>query len=169
MANETNGVWRKAVKVPGPAGLPLAVVESISCATAGSCAAGGFYSDASGHQQAFVVNEKNGVWGTAVEVPGSEALNLGGAAAVISISCATAGFCAAGGYYTDASIHSRAFVVNETNEVWGTAIEVPHSAALDRGGFAAVNSISCATASSCAAGGSYVDKNGKFQAFVTAP
>jgi hypothetical protein len=32
-------------------------MESVSCASAGNCSAGGNYSDASGHLQAFVVNE----------------------------------------------------------------------------------------------------------------
>jgi hypothetical protein len=39
---------------------------SVSCASPGNCSAGGdYYTDAAGHQQAFVVSEKNGSWGTA--------------------------------------------------------------------------------------------------------
>src|SRR5216683_2611505 len=41
-----------------------------------------------------------GGWGRAMEVPGSGALNKGGDAVVISVSCASAGNCAAGGFYT---------------------------------------------------------------------
>ena len=41
-----------------------------------------------------------GSWGQAVEVPGLAALNTGGQANVNSVSCASAGNCAAGGYYT---------------------------------------------------------------------
>jgi hypothetical protein len=33
------------------------VITSVSCARAGDCSAGGSYADASGHFQAFVVNE----------------------------------------------------------------------------------------------------------------
>jgi hypothetical protein len=171
VVNEKNGVWRKAVEVPGSAALNVggsASVDSIYCITARSCAAGGHFSDRAGHHQAFVVNEKNGVWRKAVKVPGST-LNRGGDATVYSISCATATSCAAGGDYSVGAGHTQAFVVSETNGVWGTAIEVPGSARLDRGGFAAVSSISCASARSCAAGGSYVNKSGRFQAFVTAP
>ena len=113
--------------------------------------------------------EAHGVWGTAVEVPGSAALNLDDIARVASVSCPTTGYCEAGGVYDDAANHTRAFVVTKKNGVWGTAIEVPGSATLGRGGFAAVSSISCATAGSCAAGGSYADKNGSFQTFVTVP
>jgi hypothetical protein len=54
-----------------------------------------------------------GTWGTAREVPGTAALNHGDAQ-VNSVSCASAGNCAAGGWYTDSSGHTQAFVVNET-------------------------------------------------------
>ena len=46
-----------------------------------------------------MVREKNGVWGKAITVPGLVALNKGGIAAVISVSCASAGSCVAGGDY----------------------------------------------------------------------
>ncbi len=76
----------------------LAAVHSVSCASAGNCAAGGYYY-ADGGQRAFVASEKNGVWGQAIEVPGLGALNTGGDADVYSVSCASAGNCAAGGRY----------------------------------------------------------------------
>jgi hypothetical protein len=47
-----------------------AEVSSVSCGSAGSCAAGGFYSDRHGHRQGFVAVERNGRWGTATGVPG---------------------------------------------------------------------------------------------------
>jgi hypothetical protein len=55
-----------------------------------------------------------GTWGSAQEVPGTAALNSGGRALVLSMSCAAAGNCGAGGFYTDSSRHAQAFVVNET-------------------------------------------------------
>ncbi len=61
-----------------------------------------------------------GPWGRAIEVPGLGALNKGGDAQVTSVSCASAGDCAAGGYYTGRG--SAGFVVSEQNGVWGTAI-----------------------------------------------
>ena len=56
-----------------------------------------------------------GTWHTAIEVPGSGALNKGGNGELSSVSCASAGNCAAGGGYTDRSGHSQAFVVSERN------------------------------------------------------
>jgi hypothetical protein len=49
---------------------------------------------------------------------------------------------------------------------WGTAIEVPGIAALNKGGDADIASVSCATAGNCSAGGYYEDASGKTQAFV---
>jgi hypothetical protein len=100
---------------PGTAALDKgnAAAVSLSCASAGNCSAGGFYHDGAGHQQAFVVNQVNGAWGTAEEVPGTAALNKGNAA-IGTVSCAPAGTCSAGGSYTDSSGHGQAFVVSQT-------------------------------------------------------
>jgi hypothetical protein len=149
--------------VPSPAGLSLPSVQpqaiqavlSISCPAAGDCTAGGAFGDRAGHQQAFVVSETNGAWGKAIEVPGSGRLNAGGAAFVGSVSCALPGNCAAGGSYTDGSKNVQAFVVSETKGAWGKAIEVPGSGRLNVAGDASVESVSCASAGNCGAGGFY--------------
>jgi hypothetical protein len=72
-----------------------AYLESVSCGAAGNCAAGGLYTDSRCHYQGFVVSEKNGRWGRAIEVPGLRALNTNGDAGVFSVSCASPGNCAA--------------------------------------------------------------------------
>ena len=54
------GTWGIAEEVPGTAALNKAggaEISSVSCASAGNCSAGGYYVDASGRQQAFVVSE----------------------------------------------------------------------------------------------------------------
>ena len=55
-----------------------------------------------------------GTWGTAEQVPGTAALNAGEFAATYAVSCAPAGHCSAGGFYTDRSGHQQAFVVGQT-------------------------------------------------------
>jgi hypothetical protein len=164
-----NGVWGTAEEVPGTAALNQdgdAETASVSCASAGNCSAGGYYADASFRQQAFVVSQTGGSWGTAEEVPGTAALNQGGIAGVNSVSCASAGTCAAGGSYADTPSHAQAFVVSETGGTWGDAVEVPGTAALNQGGNAHVSSVSCAPAGDCGAGGSYADSSDHQQAFV---
>lgn len=120
----------------------------VSCSAPGECAGGGFYTDRGGHTQAFVVDERKGVWGVAREVPGSAALNTGGAIAVNAISCASAGRCAVGGSYNDGA---AAWIADEAGGVWGHAQEL--AGALNDGGVAAVTSISCVRPGYCAAGG----------------
>ena len=116
VADEHDGVWGKAIEVPGLAALNTnknAFVFSVSCVRAGACAAGGGFADHHG-QQGFVVVERNGRWGKAIEPPGLAALNAGGSAAVFSVSCAPAGACAAGGGYDGPNGNSKGFVVNQT-------------------------------------------------------
>ena len=112
------GTWGTADEVPGTAALNQggnALITSVSCASAGNCSAGGQYMDGSVHRQAFVVSQANGTWHTAIEVPGTAALNQGGNALITSLSCASAGNCSAGGHYIDRSrSFQKVFVVSET-------------------------------------------------------
>jgi D-alanine-D-alanine ligase-like ATP-grasp enzyme len=168
VVSEINGTWGQAEEVPGTATLNKggdATLNSVSCATAGNCSAGGYYFDGSGHSQAFVVSEVNGTWGKADEVPGLAALNTSDSG-ILSVSCATAASCSAGGSYTDSSSHSQVFVVSEVNGTWGKAEEVPGTAALNKGGDAELNSVSCGAAGNCSAGGYYSDSENNRQAFV---
>jgi hypothetical protein len=169
VVDQKNGTWSTFQTLPGIVALNTggeAFVTSLSCASAGNCSAGGYYTDSSGHTQAFVVNETHGVWGTTKEIRGFAVLNKGGRTFGISLSCPSAGNCSAGGSYTDSSGHRQVFVVNETHGIWGTAKEVPGTAALNTGGNAGITSVSCASAGNCSAGGDYADRRGHFQAFV---
>jgi hypothetical protein len=164
------GTWHTALKLPGVATLNKggnAQVQSVSCASPGNCSAGGYYTGGSGHHQAFVVSQVNGTWHTAIQVPGTAALNKGGNANVFSVSCGSVGNCSAGGYYTtDSYGHTQAFVVSQVNGTWHTAREVPGTATLNKHGNAEVNSVSCASAGNCSAGGFYKDGSWHYQAFV---
>lgn len=160
-----NGRWGDAEEVPGSAALNtggegLARADSVSCWSAGSCSAVGDYTDGNDNQQVFVVSEKRGVWGKAIEIPGTARLNNadGGPGAQPSdVSCGAPGDCATGGFYNSTS-GTEAFVVSEKHGVWGKAIEVPGSAAANTGAFAEVNAVSCPSAGDCTAVGSYTDR-----------
>jgi hypothetical protein len=177
LAEESNaspdGDWSGLPAVPGLATLNAggnANITSVSCPSKGNCAAAGFYTDANGHQQAFVITEKKGTWGSAREVAGT--LNKsGGHAQVNSVSCASAGNCVAAGQYfkfVSPVASTQAFDVTEKNGSWSAAQEVPGTAKLNTGGLALVNSVSCAPGGgplNCALGGRYYD-NGRDEAFV---
>jgi hypothetical protein len=170
VVSETNGTWGTAQEVPGTAALNtegLAQISSVSCAAPGSCGAGGFYLGAFFHTQAFVVSETNGTWGTAREVQGTATLDKGSPGAkVASVSCAAAGVCSAGGFYSDPANHEQAFVVNETHGTWGKAEEIPGTAALNTGGQAGADSVSCAPRGLCTAGGTYTNVSNKTYVFA---
>ena len=110
--------------------------------------------------------ETNGIWGHALEVPGTAALNSGGYASIYSVSCASAGNCSAGGSYTDSFNHMQAFVVSEINGTWHGAIEVPGTVVLNQGGNASINAVACTSAGHCSAGGFYTDSSKLQQVFV---
>jgi hypothetical protein len=157
VVDEIHGIWHTAVKVPGITGLNHggAFITRISCVSPGNCSAGGEYQDTAGRTQVFAVNEVNGTWHKAIAIPGIVGLNPGGFAVVASVSCASAGSCSAGGTYTDGSKHAQAFIVNEVNGTWHDAIKVPGTTALEHGGGAGLNSVSCASVGNCSAGGYY--------------
>ena len=139
----------RAIEVPGLGALnrgDQVDIPSVSCASAGNCAAGGYY-DSHG-QHGFVAAEKNGRWGPATREPGPRTLN----GAVNAVSCAPAGGCTAGGNYD-----GRGFVVSEMSGTWGRAVELP--------GMSGVSSVSCTSAGNCAAGGYrfvVTEKNGRW-------
>ncbi len=162
-----NGVWGRAVEVPGLAALNKgggAEVSSVSCASPGNCATGGDYSTAAGPEQAFVVSERNGSWGTAQHVAGNLSTGPGGDAFIDTVSCASPGNCAAGGQYSaSSSSGDQAFVISEVNGTWAAAQAV--AGTLSCCGGAEVTSVSCASAGNCAAGGQY-DYGGYNAAFL---
>jgi hypothetical protein len=176
VAVERNGRWRTATGVPGLAALNkgrFASVVSVSCSSARSCTAGGYYGDADLHDsRGFVAAEKNGTWRKAVTFPADDG-------SVDSLFCTSAGNCAAGGSYTG-KVAQQGFVVVERHGVWGTATTVPGLAALNTGGNAQVNGVSCASAGNCVAGGYYenhlglrgfasVERNGRWGQATAVP
>lgn len=164
----SNWHWASATEVPGTATLNAggsAELAVVSCRKAGDCSAAGSYRPNSTTTSGFVVTEKNGHWGNAIQVPGLAPLNAGGSAFPVALSCGSAGNCAAGGSYRDAASHGQAFLVTQSNGHWNKAAEVPGTGALNVGGSAQVTTISCSSAGNCAAGGFYVT-SGPLELFV---
>ena len=163
VVDEDAGTWGMGSEVAGLLNTGgLARVFAVSCTSDGNCAAGGRYKESSGISQAFVVDEVGGIWGSGSEVAGS--LNTDGDAWINSVSCTSAGICAAGGYYEDGSGNYQAFVVDEVDGTWGTPSEFAGS--LNVGGDGETNSVSCVSDGYCAAGGFYKDGSGTIQSFV---
>jgi hypothetical protein len=176
VAAETGGVWGQASELSLPsnaktiAGSQYAVLLSVSCASQGNCAAGGYYRDTSGSQQAMVAAEAGGVWGQASELslPSNASATLQDAY-VRSVSCTSQGNCVAGGRFKDTAGNRQAMVVAETNGSWGQASELSLPSNANAGSqLAAVQGVSCTSAGNCSAVGYYKDTSGGYQAMVAA-
>jgi hypothetical protein len=169
VVDRINGTWHNARQVPGTAALSpsgSSFVASLSCRTGGNCSAAGSYDDAQSLHQVFVANRVNGTWAPANEIPGTANLNAGGDASVESVSCGSAGNCSLGGQYLDGSGHRQVFVANRVTGTWHNAVELPGTAALNAGGEAILDALSCGAPANCGTVGSYLDGSGVEHAFV---
>jgi hypothetical protein len=158
LLTETAGSWAPGVEAVLPANADVtrgAGLQSVSCASAGNCSAIGTYVDSSGNQEGLLLTETAGSWAPGVEaaLPASAAsskqfVQWG------SVSCASAGNCAAVGLYNGLGLSARGLLLTETDGSWSAGVEalppVPDSSAW-------LNSVSCASAGNCTAVGAYVD------------
>jgi hypothetical protein len=114
-SSRLGGSWSNAQEIAGIDNLPDSNALAASCPPAGSCLIGGFYDVSDSNQQAYVADENTlagtkdiGSFGGAQLVAGN--LNVGKTAAVNDISCARAGECAIGGFYTDSHGKTQGFI-----------------------------------------------------------
>ena len=185
VAQEVNGHWGAGKPVPGLKQLndgASALVGAVSCSSPGNCGVGGTYADGDDAPQAFVADEVHGVWSSAVEVPGTAALNTGGGeipsgggppfgAQVQTIDCRADGDCTIVGWYETLLGASDLFVDAESGGVWATAIAMPNLATLNAGASienngAAAAGLACAGVGDCVIAGNYVDATGDAQLFT---
>lgn len=139
----------------------LAEVTATACpGQAFRCFAAGYLHDADGHGQAFVsaFNPTSSTWAD-VELAGS--LNLGGDAAVTSLSCSSAKACAAVGRYADATGTEQAFAATFDGTTWAST-----QLAASLGSSAEASSVSCPAAKACVAVGSYLGAQGQRLGFA---
>ncbi len=121
---ETSGTWATGVEAPLPANAKtlssssqFLQLSSVSCASAGNCSAVGRYETSSGYSQGLLLTDTSGTWATGVEapLPANASTNKSSAGAQLnSVSCASAGNCAAVGDYYDSSDQSDGLFLTET-------------------------------------------------------
>jgi hypothetical protein len=162
LLTETSGTWATGVQAPLPANAgsqPFVDLNSVSCASAGNCAAVGDYADSSDHDRGLLLTETAGVWATGVQAPLPANAAADPGVDLSSVSCASAGDCSAAGDYGDSSGHVQGLLLTDTAGVWAAGVEasLPANAAADPD--AAVGSVSCASAGECAAVGAYDDSS----------
>jgi hypothetical protein len=149
--------WTNAIEMPGLATLNQlgASAGPITCTSSGNCISGGAFTDGNQFGQAFLSEETNGVWSSATEV--GAALNVGGDAQIVAISCPSAGSCTAIGNYTDQISAVHTFVINQVNGTWGFPTEVPDYTTLALDDDSQMLELSCTSSTTCVGLGSYAN------------
>ena len=165
LLSETAGAWATGVEatLPANAGSPTdAGLASVSCASAGNCAAVGVYTDSSGNRQGLLLSETAGAWARGVQATLPASAGSNPTVVLNSVSCASAGNCTAVGRYLDSSGNTQGLLLSETAGAWATGVEasLPANAANGNSSQAVtLNSVSCASAGNCAAVGVYNDNS----------
>ncbi|HUO71974.1 MAG TPA: PASTA domain-containing protein, partial [Solirubrobacteraceae bacterium] len=101
--SETDGTWAAGVAAPLPAYATGGDVQSVSCPSAGDCAAVGSYSVNTGGSEGLLLTEAGGNWATGLAAslpPNASPPHL---AALDAVSCPADGNCGAAGYYSTTS------------------------------------------------------------------
>ena len=162
-----SGMSWTAAEAPLPANAaadPDVWPGSVACASASSCVAAGYYTDSSGNTQALLVTGSGTSW-TAAEAPLPANAVAEREISQPSVACPSASSCVATVRYTDSSGNVHALLVTGSGTSW-TAAEapLPANAAADPGD--TLDSVACASASSCVAAGVYTDSSGNTQALL---
>jgi hypothetical protein len=104
LLTEAAGIWATGVEAVPPANAdsdPDVTVTAVSCASPGSCTVIGDYVDSSGVQQGMLLTQTAGTWAAGVELPAPDGAGSPPNDIMRSVSCSSAGSCAAVGSYSD--------------------------------------------------------------------
>jgi len=158
LLTESSGSWTTGVEAGLPANAnmnPDVILVAVSCASPGNCTAVGKYLDSSGHEQGLLLDESSGSWTTGVEAIPPANAGTDPNVWVVSLSCASAGNCAAVGSYVDNSAQTQGLLLTESSGSWATGAEATPPANASAGSGAFLSSVSCATDGNCTAVGTY--------------
>lgn len=125
-----------------------AAVSAISCVSSRFCVAGGTYKSAAKSRQAFVSLWNGSTW---KDHEVASQLNSGDDAAVDSVSCVSAKFCVAAGWYWNSFSNEAAFVSIWNGATWSDRTVAGNISGL----YAGLSTVSCVSDAFCVAGGFY--------------
>lgn len=154
--------------LPGDAAANPAVrLTSVSCPSAGNCAAVGLYKDVAGHTQGLLLDETNGLWATGLKAQLPAGVAADPNVLLRSVSCGAPGDCGAVGTYIDGTGHRQGLLLHEAGGVWaaGQKLDPPSGASPSDPGVD-VFSVSCAGPGECTAVGIYNDTSAYGQGLV---
>jgi len=163
--SSTSGVWGQAIPAVFNSGLQSTIREaefsSVSCTSAGNCAAVGFFVKTNNTIEAFAMSSTNGVWGQAIPAVFANGVqNVAPDAELYSVSCASAGNCTAAGTFNNAAGALETFTMSSTNGVWGQATPAVFASGVQIATDDYFSgSVSCASAGNCTVAGSFKNLN----------
>jgi hypothetical protein len=162
--DEVNGSWGSFRPLGSFSQLntgQFAELNSVSCESPGNCTAAGEYTTLGGTPHAFLVAEVSGTW----HLPGPLIFVLPPSTGR-AVSCPASGNCELTGTETDVDGHIQTYA-QQTNSGGEEAIQrLTSSTALNVGGTALANSVSCASDGNCVVVGHYTDATGRWQPFI---
>jgi hypothetical protein len=158
IVDEVNGQWQRAMALPESISPADVNVTSVACRSVGNCSIGGEF--AGNQRVALVDNETDGVWASAIRVPGIATLGRS-SSTVSSISCGGENSCSAGGTYADRSGDILGFLTNEVDGKWSTMETVKGSPDLHLDSNSGITTLSSTAPGECTAlGYSFYRGNG---------
>ena len=180
VAMETGGVWAPASEAQMPGNVNTTnygvnhsgdedlSLTSVACISAGNCTVFGDYdANAADNDVPFVLTESNASWAQAVEAPlPSDASPAYGELISGQVSCPPAGACTAFGAYPTTSGGEAPFVLTQSGSSWTAStlslsgIGDPAAAPAQFQPAFGTNVLSCPSAGSCTAAGTYLDSSG---------
>lgn len=172
---ERGGTWSKGLKAPVPNGAgnntdPMELLNpltAVSCSTTNDCAAvGWFVKGGSETRHGLLLAEHQGKWkASGITLP--RGASAPGGVFLTSVSCPSRGNCVAVGYYAGHG-KTHGLIVRERGGKWQRADDalLPKGAAPASKSHTFLNSVSCASAIACTAGGSYSNRAGKTQGLL---
>jgi LPXTG-motif cell wall-anchored protein len=170
----TNGVWGQAVPVPFEPEVqsisPYSSVNSVSCASVGNCTAVGYFKNANGGYEAFTWTMSGGQGGQAapaVFADGVEQSPTYRNASFYGVSCASAGNCAAVGYFSNESNNVEALTMMSAGGVWGRATPAAFASGVQNAAPSATfYAVSCTSVGNCTAVGYFKNTSGANEALT---
>jgi hypothetical protein len=167
LLTQSSGSWGTGAEASLPSGATGANLASVSCVSSGECAAVGVYTDSAGNGQGLLLSKAGGTWGTGEEAglpAGASSSNQD--ADADSVSCSSAGNCSAVGTYFDDADQQQGFLLTEAGGSWSAAAQLTIVSGASSNPDVSLDSVSCAAAGNCGAGGTYIDSANKFQGLL---
>lgn len=134
---------------------PAPYFSSVSCGAAGSCAAVGDYYGTDFSQHWLIETLSDGTW-SAAEPPLPANAAASPFPAFVSVSCSGPGFCAAIGTYRNSSNEIQGLIETLSDGTWSAAEPPLPANAVVSDPRVTFSSVSCSSAGSCTAVGSYL-------------